>query len=82
MNTGQIIMIVIFYLLAFIAFIKSGYSKNENIKIIWSGVILLVCTLFTALTIETTTANNKLEKQVREKCPQYEKVDSVYRLKQ
>ncbi len=71
MNTGQIITIAIFYILAFIAFIKSGFVKNEYIKLIWSGVILLVCTLFAALVIETTTANNKLKKQAEGKCPQY-----------
>jgi NADH:ubiquinone oxidoreductase subunit 4 (subunit M) len=82
MNIGQIIIITVMCILALIGYIKSNFEENENKQALWSGLTFTMFGFVVMLVVVQTQEVNKLQKQVREKCPQYEKVDSVYRLKQ
>lgn len=81
MNTGQIITITILCILALIGYFGIAFSKRESIRILFLFLLTFVTSMFIFTTIIQTLEVIELEKQLKQKCPQYEKVDNVYKLK-
>jgi hypothetical protein len=84
MNTAQIITITIMCILAIVSYYKIGfniYFRNNNKGVLWLALLTLICLFSLFVVGDLIFQKTKLEKQVKEKCPQYEKVDNVYKLK-
>lgn len=80
MTTGQIIVLIILVL------IQGGIIVSYHLKMINRGIEddkvifgLLILGLLTTIIISYKIELTKLEKELR--CPEYEKVENVYKLK-
>lgn len=82
MTTAQIIIITILAILALLGFSGNLLSKKEGARIAWSFLLLFTTSLFALIAFTMTSDREKLSKQIKDKCPQYEKVENVYRLKE
>ena len=85
MSTGQIIIITILCILVIVSYFKIGYNiynNNNNKGILWLALLTLICLFSLFLVGNLIFQKTELEKQLKQKCPQYEKVDNVYKLKQ
>jgi len=81
MNTAQIITITILCILALIGYFGIALSKKESSRVLYLFLLTFVTSMFIFTTIIQTLEVIELEKQLKQKCPQYEKVDNVYKLK-
>jgi hypothetical protein len=82
MEIGQIIILSIFGLGVLIGYIGTMLSKYDMKKYGW-GYLQLFCTLVILLiAIIMTMSVNRLSNQLNDKCPEYEKTENVYRLKE
>ena len=83
MTTAQIIFIVCLCLLEVICFFGVLVSKKYRNDWLFGLIFLfgMMTFLTILLTIQLTQTNNNLIKS-RGKCPEYEKVENVYRLKE
>ncbi len=84
MGTFQWIVIGVLSALVVICYFKLAYSIDN--KKFNSGILSLFgLTFITAMSImllvTTIEENNELQKQIKAKCPQYEKIENVYILK-
>ena len=86
MTTGQIILLAIMGILTVIFYLRGCYSivyKTKPISGILSVAGLMFISLISlAIFIIVLEENTTLKKIAKEKCPEYEKIDNVYRLKQ
>ncbi len=80
MTTTQIVILIILSLMMIVGYFGIGFSKSENKKLIFAAIWLLSSGITMLFLILMTTNNEKLLKE-RGKCPEYEKVENVYRLK-
>ncbi len=69
MNTAQI------------KIVSSVYFRNNNKEVLWLVLLTTICLFSLYLVVELLFQNTELKKQLKQKCPQYEKVDNVYKLK-
>ena len=82
MTTPQIIILSILGILAIIGFSGNLFTKKEEFRIGYSFLLLFTTSLFALVALTMTTEREDLLKQVKNKCPEYEKIENVYKLKQ
>lgn len=82
MTTQQTLVLIIIGLIGLISifsFTNTLFSKNETGKFLWSFVLIIMTMLiFVTLVMQL----NYLITKAKDKCPEYEKVENVYKLKQ
>lgn len=82
MTTAQIITLIILGILILIGYFGTTLSKTDSKRFpylaLWMGVSILIYGLLIIMTIERESAL----KQLKGKCPEYEKIENVYKLKQ
>ena len=84
MNTAQIIIFIILGLLISFAYFKIAYTiDNTKYKTGYSALFLMMLciTMLLIIAMVTTMEMNELRTQVKNKCPEYEKIENVYKLK-
>jgi hypothetical protein len=81
MTTGQIIVILCLALSAILSFAGIMFSEENNVKTAWGFVMLFITFLLIVIVFLLISGNDKLIKQVKGKCPEYEKIE-VYKLKE
>lgn len=82
MTTAQIITLSVFYFISVLPYIKLLNKKEQSENVIGLTIISFIFTtliyiLFFFISIEFTLIKNKTYK-----CPEYEKVENVYKLKE
>jgi hypothetical protein len=80
MTTAQIITITILSLIVFVAFIYSIWTEKKEYKDAISMILIFAFAMMTLLACLTTSEMMELRKN-KSKCPEYEKIENVYRLK-
>ena len=85
METSQIFTLITLGILVFIGYLGVSYRLNYE-KSGLSGLFFLllpVSIALLALILLGSSLNDKidLEKQLKNKCPEYEKIENVYKLK-
>jgi hypothetical protein len=81
MTTPQIIIIGILTVLITIGYIGTMLSKNDNQKTAWCTLQIFSTAFIIIVAITMTTERNECLEQLENKCPEYEKIENVYRLK-
>ena len=81
MTTGQIIVLLIIGILSVIGFAGSVLSEDVNKRLEYNILLFFTVTCLFLISILSTTASNQYYKEKQGKCPEYEKIDNVYRLK-
>jgi hypothetical protein len=82
MTTAQIVILVIVVLVILLGYVKTMLSENDGEKYIWGLLQLFFTFLLAIVAFLMTYEREKLLKQLKDKCPEYEKIENVYRLKQ
>lgn len=83
MTDSQIILFIILGLFWLLGYFKLAYhldDKKEN-SMHWFALFTIVNGLIIACLIASTLTMNQLQKEVKNKCPELEKVEDVYRIK-
>jgi hypothetical protein len=79
MSTAQIVILLGLTLLAMILVLLHNYEDMKFFSLI--GLFLLYCVM-TFVAAIAIMEMNRFEKANKNKCPEYEKVENVYRLKE
>jgi uncharacterized membrane protein len=80
MTTAQIIILITATLVFIISLYILTTSKNDDAK---NGSIFFVCLSFGFMTIVAFLSTKvAMESSKKHKCPEYEKVENVYKLKE
>lgn len=81
MYNHQIAILFTFFILFIVGFCLQIFAKNKETKslanILTLVSFMLVLVLFSLITIKY----NGMSEQIKNKCPEYEKLDNVYKLK-
>lgn len=79
----MILQITIASILALIACIAyfGAWSENESKRIKSVVVLMFITGLFFVVTVILSEENHELRQQLNNKCPEYEKLENVYKLK-
>jgi hypothetical protein len=56
-------------------------SENDEQKFLWGFIQLFFTALIALVAFIMTNEREKCLKQLKNKCPEYEKIENVYRLK-
>lgn len=83
--TVQIILLLILGILTCVCYFKVAYRIIEEkflSGISFLGILTLIALLSLLLLSITLNERFNLEQQLKEKCPEYEKVENVYKLKE
>jgi len=77
------IFLVIMGVVALVCYFKVGYKidKTKPMGLVYTALLLLICGFSLMLNFNLISKNDKLEEKVKNKCPEYEKVENVYILK-
>jgi hypothetical protein len=81
MTTGQIIILSIMGLGVLIGYIKTMLSKTDAQKFGWGFFQIFFTSLFILIAVLMTSEREDALKKLKEKCPEYEKIENVYILK-
>lgn len=87
MTTFHIIIFSILSICSVIGFLGVGFcreenQKEENKKMVFLIILLTTTALFGLIAFTMTEERQQLLKKINNKCPQYEKVENVYKLKE
>ena len=82
MTTQQMIFIFIPMLFIIIGFININLTKKEYVIMAWSALSLFMSAVLLLVSLISTEMMMLYKKEAENKCPQYEKIDNVYKLKQ
>jgi hypothetical protein len=82
MTTSQVIIFSILAVLAIVGFFGGIFSKSDSGKLLWNFLLFFVAFIFAFLAIEMAVQRETLLEQVQGKCPEYEKIENVYKLKE
>ena len=82
MTTGQIIFISIPMIFIIIGFIGINITKKEDVITAWSILSLSMSAVLLLVAIISTSMMMLYKEEVENKCPQYERLYNVYKLKQ
>jgi ABC-type nickel/cobalt efflux system permease component RcnA len=82
MTTAQIIVIIIISLVFITSLSVLAKSENEKTKDNAAFLILISFGLITLIACLSLIEANNLLKIKKQKCPEYEKVENVYKLKE
>ena len=84
MNTAQIIIFIILGIIMIGSYFKLAYTidTNKPIGYVYLFIYTLTTAIFFMIAILATQQVNELRTQVKNKCPEYEKIENVYKLKQ
>lgn len=85
MTTGQIVILLIVGAIISISYFKIAYSIDENKYrkgFLYLFLMMMAIAILSLITVTETIENNDLKKQLKGKCPEYELIEKVYKLKQ
>lgn len=82
MTTSQIIIVVGFVIIYLILFITAWISKDGAKRDNYMGFSLIAFFFVMTLWISTLIYMNQYIKKAMGKCPEYEKLENVYKLKE
>lgn len=82
MTTDQIIMLILITIFAVIAFFGTSLSKNDDRRMNFIVLWLLSTGIFFIICFVSLTEMNKCKEQSKGICPEYEKIENVYKLKE
>jgi len=82
MTTSQIILLSILAILSLIGYFGASLSKNEGVKILYIILWAFITAVLFATIMVQFGIINKLEKEAKGKCPEYQKIENAYILKQ
>jgi hypothetical protein len=75
----RIAILIILAIIMIIAYFKLAYSLEEKkfaIGMVWLFAMMFVSAMGLFICYTLIDMNDKLEKQVKSKCPEYEKIDA------
>jgi len=81
MTITQIILLCICSLGILIGYVLTMLSENDEQKFLWGFIQLFFTALIALVAFIMTNEREKCLKQLKNKCPEYEKIENVYRLK-
>ena len=81
MTTPQIIILVIISIIAIIAFYGVIIHDKYETRMIYVFLLLFSCCFLFFIAIISITGMNKYYDVAKGKCPEYERIDNVYKLK-
>lgn len=85
MITAQIITLIILGILTIIAYFRAAYKidyKNHPTGLLYVLLLTAIALLSLMIVCFQTQSINELNKQVQGKCPEYEKIENVYKIKE
>lgn len=80
--TAQIITLIVLAVIAIIAYVGVNYTKSESGRLGYSFLSLFIMSILFLIITVTLTENVEMSSKLKNKCPEYEKVENVYKLKQ
>jgi hypothetical protein len=81
MNTAQIIVLTVLIIGIFIGYFNSMITKDESKKFAWGFFQLIFTGFLFVIAFVMTEEREEALKQLKGKCPEYEKIENVYKLK-
>lgn len=82
MNTIKLIIFSILVIIWIIAYYKLGHRLNNKIdSFIYFALFALISAIFILLTFITTSLNDRLSEENKNKCPELEEVKGIYKIK-
>lgn len=81
MTQPQIIVLSIIAITSIISFLINTLSKNEKTISNSAVVLLIMIAMLFLMSVVATSEINYLRNISKGKCPEYEKIDNVYKLK-
>ena len=81
MTTAQTITIIILIILAIVSYFGTGLSKKEVNRFLFLCLLTLTTGLFILIILIQAKELNELKEKTKNKCPEYEKVENVYKIK-
>lgn len=81
MTQPQIIVLSIIAITSIISFLINTLSKNEKTISNSAVVLLIMIAMLFLMSVVATSEMNYLRNISKGKCPEYEKIDNVYKLK-
>lgn len=86
METGQIIVLIVLTTLVFIVYFgaacKIDYERKGISGLLYICLLTFIALLTLLLFGITLDIKADLEKKLKSKCPEYERIDNVYKLKE
>ncbi len=82
MNTETVTILSVIGLLAILAVACIIYSENKKLAFISAFFLFALVAVLISLVVVLTMQNAQLKGAVDGKCPEYEKIENVYKLKQ
>lgn len=84
MDVAQMVIIGIMIILIIISYFKIAYSLDrEKFKtgLLFLALLTFVSCIAVTILIMVLETKNELEEKVKNKCPEYEEIHNVYKLK-
>lgn len=81
MTTAQTILLSVLALVMIISFISINLAKLDGTRTAFSVIWLFMSAFLFGVALISTSEMNRLEK-LNGKCPEYERIDNVYKLKE
>lgn len=81
MNIIQITIFIILFILALYSLIKGTAPVKYEERYHWVMLLTLILSFSVISLFVVTYEMNNLREQIKNKCPEYEKLDDVYKLK-
>lgn len=81
MTTQQILLFSILGVLILFSIFVNALSKKQSTKMFSLFLLIYALSLLLTIAIIQTLRVNELKKQINNKCPEYEKIENVYKLK-
>ncbi len=75
-------MLIIFFIIVIcICYFKISQHNDYDKRFPFIMILTMLSLLLTAILLFILTDNKELRQQLKEKCPEYEMIDNVYKLK-
>jgi hypothetical protein len=82
MNTAQNIIFFILGLSSIIGFIGGTLSKKESTRASFTTFLFIICAFWFVVSFSAIKLMNEYSEKAKDKYPEYEKLENVYKLKQ
>lgn len=81
MTTGQIVVLVILFSITFACYVGAMFSTKESYKDGFINILFLITFLTLVIVGTSFPILNNYKKALETKCPKYEKVENIYKIK-
>jgi len=82
MTTGQLVVIVILGVLVCVGYFGVGKNLNYNEKGLSGFLYLVLITMIALMSLALLAGTLDSKIKLKDKCPEYEKIENVYKLKE